>query len=154
MKYFDNPWARVGFGLVIVIVLGFTLKSQLFTNVQVPTQLAVVGGDGTPWTKVSIGPNGSVGNTSAIAVGLDGFARIVYYNSTSNDLKFVRCADINCSTKTTTVLDPKGTRYARPSIVIASDGLARISYYDNNTYDIKTITKEFEIADREDWDEY
>jgi hypothetical protein len=71
----------------------------------------------------------TVGSANDIVMGSDGFARIAYYASSDNDLKFAQCTNDDCSTNVLTTISTAGTGGAQPSIAIAaSDGFARISY--------------------------
>ena len=85
--------------------------------------------------------SGDIGEYTSIALGADGFARISYYDTSSNkDLKFVRCTNMDCTAKNIATLDSSGdVGYRYTSIAIGSDGFARISYYDNTNDDLKFI---------------
>lgn len=73
---------------------------------------------------------GDVGEYGSIVLGSDGFARISYYDASNKDLKFVRCTNIDCTTKNITTVDTSDGQYS--SMVLGSDGFARIAYYDGD----------------------
>jgi hypothetical protein len=56
----------------------------------------------------TVDSTGSVGSLSSLTVGADGFARIVYYDSTNATLKFVQCTNADCSGKNLTSLTTSG----------------------------------------------
>ncbi|OHA46729.1 MAG: hypothetical protein A3A80_02620 [Candidatus Terrybacteria bacterium RIFCSPLOWO2_01_FULL_44_24] len=83
----------------------------------------------------TVDSTGDVGyRYSSIYLGSDDFARISYYDNTSNnrDLKFVRCTNNDCTNKNITSADTTGDVGQFSSMALGSDGYARISYYDNS----------------------
>ena len=77
----------------------------------------------------------------AIAIGIDGFPVIVFLDAEDDDLTFVHCANIVCSSNNNVirVLDSAGTVGFDPSIAIGADGLPVISYRDGSDNDLKFI---------------
>ena len=81
---------------------------------------------------------GDVGDCSSIAVGVDGFPLISYYDATNDNLKVAHCEDDGCTSATITVLDSIGGPYcAGTSVAIGADGLGLIGYIDETTYELK-----------------
>ena len=79
---------------------------------------------------------GSVGTYSSLALGLDGFARISYIDDASNDnLKFIRCADDDCSSPTRATVDSSPEVDEATSIALDSNDFAYITYYDDGSDD-------------------
>ena len=79
---------------------------------------------------------GDVGRYSSIAVGVDGFPLISYYDATNENLKVAHCEDDRCTSATITVLDSIGTNSTN-SVAIGSDGLGLIGYIDQISYELK-----------------
>ncbi|MBI2450904.1 MAG: hypothetical protein HYV52_00995 [Parcubacteria group bacterium] len=78
----------------------------------------------------TIDSSGDVGfRYTSIAIALDGLARISYYNNTNGDLKYVQCANDDCTTKNIATIDSSGDVGQFNSLALGTDGLARISYY-------------------------
>jgi DNA-binding transcriptional MerR regulator len=98
----------------------------------------------SPWmiSTIDANPGWPTGENSAITVGSDYFARITYgaYDPASGSgvLKYILCESLDCSSKTTTIIDSPNY-YDYVSIVLGSDGFARISYYDTTSDDLKFI---------------
>jgi len=68
-------------------------------------------------------------NQKPMAIGLDGFARIVYVQADSyTDVHYVQCLNDNCSQKNDTVVATDSNGVDQPVIKIGSDGYARIVY--------------------------
>ena len=82
---------------------------------------------------------GSVGKYASLTMGSDGFARISYYDDTSDNLKFVRCTNDDCTTKNITTVDSGGDVGKYTAIALGSDGFARISYFDDSNNDLKFV---------------
>jgi len=65
---------------------------------------------------------------SAIAIGTDNFAVIVYYDDQNDSLKFIKCLSVDCSLwKPGITLDGPGVG-EEPSVAIGTDGFPVISY--------------------------
>lgn len=75
----------------------------------------------------------------SMALGSDGMARIGYQFAPSEDLKFIRCTDIDCVNKKVSTLDSNGNVGYRASLVLGVDGLARIVYQDITNLRVKFI---------------
>lgn len=73
-----------------------------------------------------------VGQYSSIAIGLDGFPVISYYDVTNGDLDVAKCDDASCSSATITVLDSTDVVGLYTSIAIMITGNPVISYYDSD----------------------
>lgn len=66
------------------------------------------------------------------AIGPDGFVRYLYFDNGSQDLHFVRCSDIDCTARTTTLIASSVNDVDFPTVVMGTDGFMRIAY---TTYD-------------------
>jgi hypothetical protein len=79
----------------------------------------------------------SVGKTAyshtSIAMGVDGFARIVYdnYDATSA-LRLATCNDADCTAPTLTTVVASGNYLETSSVAVGDDGYARIVYVDSS----------------------
>jgi hypothetical protein len=69
-----------------------------------------------------------VGQYASLAIGVDGFPLISYYDGTNGDLKVAHCLDRACTTSEISVVDSTSTVGAYSSIAIGSDGLGLITY--------------------------
>ncbi|MFN7161311.1 MAG: LamG-like jellyroll fold domain-containing protein [Candidatus Gracilibacteria bacterium] len=78
-----------------------------------------------------------VGIYSAVKVAPDGFARIAYYDSFNQDLKYTQCTNTDCTTKNTRILDSTGDVGAFPGITIDPSGNAVIAYKDATSDRVK-----------------
>jgi len=75
---------------------------------------------------------------SSIAIGMDGFALISYYDTTNTNLKVAHCDDIACTNATiSTIAGDKVDVGSQTDIAIGSDGLGVISYTDNGSGALK-----------------
>ena len=83
--------------------------------------------------------NGDVGYYPSITIGSDGFARMSYKDQTNRDLKFIRCTNMDCTTRNIATVDSIGDVGNNTSIVLGSDGFARISYDDTTNGDLKFV---------------
>ncbi|MDP2632263.1 MAG: hypothetical protein Q8P25_00880 [Candidatus Curtissbacteria bacterium] len=82
--------------------------------------------------------NGDVGNGSALDLGSDGFARISYYDTTTDDLRFIQCTNATCSARNNNAPDTTITVSAFPDsfnigIKLDSSGNAQIAYFSNGS---------------------
>jgi hypothetical protein len=72
-----------------------------------------------------------VGWGTSIAIGADGNPMVAYYDSTLDNLNFLRCGNPSCTSgNVTTTVDEPGDVGSYLSIAIATSGLPVISYYD------------------------
>jgi hypothetical protein len=76
---------------------------------------------------------GYTGTTLSLAMGSDGFGRIVYGDNNNFDLRYVRCGDADCDAtgRVDTIVDSMGTVGYYASLALGSDGFGRISYFDS-----------------------
>ena len=88
-------------------------------------------------TPVTVDATGNTGYDTSIAIGVNGFPVISYYDGTNGDLRVAACADITCSTATTTTVDATGVTGEEPSIAIGVNGFPVISYYDVTNADLR-----------------
>lgn len=71
-----------------------------------------------------------VGQFSSIAMGLDGLPVISYYDSTSDDLKVLKCGSVDCSTgNVISTVDSTGNVGQLSAIAMGQDGNPVIAYY-------------------------
>jgi len=81
---------------------------------------------------------GTIGRYTSITVGADGLGLIAYYDVSVGRLKVAHCADVACSSATTSSLDAIANQEnQRTSIAIGADGLGLISYYDPANHRLK-----------------
>jgi hypothetical protein len=86
---------------------------------------------------LTIVDNSSTFLYTSIALAPDGFARISYYNSINQWLRYAQCTNAACSTSVLNTVDNNSGAGQFSSIAIAPDGFARISYYDSPNGDLK-----------------
>ncbi len=67
---------------------------------------------------------------NSLAMGNDGFARIVYSKSIFEEMYLIACTNADCSSKSVTAIDPERNTEWYPSIAMGSDGFARILYFE------------------------
>jgi len=83
---------------------------------------------------------GIVGNYNSIAVGLDGFPVISYYDLSNKDLKLVKCTSQDCSSfNTPLTLDSDDKVGIHTSIAIGLEGYPVMSYVDFTNASLKLI---------------
>ena len=82
-----------------------------------------------------------VGTYNDIAILPDGRAAISYYDATSGNLKYARCANLACTgTPLIATIDASANDVGQYSaIAIGADGLPVISYYDATLDDLKVL---------------
>lgn len=68
-----------------------------------------------------------------VAVGSDGFARLVYIDETYTALKFVRCTNLACTTKNITTIETNSNGLDSAVVRMGNDGFARIAYINYDT---------------------
>jgi hypothetical protein len=78
----------------------------------------------------------NVGATS-LTFGPDGLANIAYYDNNSDVLKFIKCFDHSCSTKSTQTIDSSADVGRDVSMVLGADGLPIMSYRDFTNGNLK-----------------
>jgi hypothetical protein len=71
---------------------------------------------------------GDVGFTS-IAIGVDGFPVIAYYDSVNGNLNFAKCNNVPCSSYSTSTIDTGGDVGNYSALAIGSDGFPVIFYH-------------------------
>lgn len=79
---------------------------------------------------------GSYPGSYIMALGSDGFARILYNDSSDGHLNMVRCLDEDCTTKNIDIIDSDNTNipgYYGAQIVMGDDGFPRIVTADDNS---------------------
>ena len=83
----------------------------------------------------------AVGRHSSMAISLDGFPVISYYDVSNGNLKVAKCALATCATFTLATLDgSSGADVGQDtSIAVAADGLPVISYFDVTNFDLKVV---------------
>lgn len=80
-----------------------------------------------------------VGKYNSLVLDSNNFARISYFNDTSNDLQFAQCTNEDCTNKNIATVDSGGSVGEYTSIALGSDGFARISYYDSSNSALKFV---------------
>ena len=83
----------------------------------------------------------NTGEFQSIAIGVDGFPVISYFDRTNADLKIVHCINTDCSnTDAPETLDSVSNVVGTfTSIAIGADGFPVISYFDNSNADLKIV---------------
>lgn len=77
----------------------------------------------------------NAGQYTSIAIGVDGFPIISYYDVTSTDLNVAHCTATNCSASTVATVDTAGG--TQTSIAIGVEGRPIISYHDTAGVDLE-----------------
>jgi hypothetical protein len=90
-------------------------------------------------TTTIVDSTGNVGGYSSLAIGMDGFARISYYDLTNQNLKFAQCTNDDCTTNVLTIIDHTGGASSSSITIDSADTFARISYYDPINKDLKFV---------------
>lgn len=87
---------------------------------------------------VTVDSAGDVGDYNSLVLNASGFAMISYYDSTNDDLKFVRCLSADCTSKNITTVDSnQNVGYRYTGIDLGTDGFVKISYHNNSNGDLK-----------------
>ncbi|HZU86292.1 MAG TPA: hypothetical protein VFF78_02340 [Anaerolineaceae bacterium] len=82
----------------------------------------------------TLGPEGVQRYGQSIAIGLDGYPVISYYDVGNQNLLVAHCEDVSCNSISTQTVDTAvGTNWSYTSITIGMDGIPVISYYDPAT---------------------
>jgi len=82
-----------------------------------------------------------VAEYTSIAIGLDLFPVISYWDLTNKDLILLHCNNVECSVRLAknTILDSGGSVGRYNSMAIGTDGYPVISYYDDTNRDLKLV---------------
>jgi hypothetical protein len=80
---------------------------------------------------------GSHASSTSIAIGVDGFAYISYWDSLNRNLMLAHCANVACMASIPKIIDSTGDVGQHSSLAIGADGDPVISYYDATTFDLK-----------------
>jgi hypothetical protein len=81
---------------------------------------------------------GDVGRYSSIAIGMDGFPVVGYYDATNSDLKVAKCINAACTgSATITTVNSVADVGQYTSIAIGTDGFPVLSYYENTSFNLK-----------------
>jgi hypothetical protein len=82
-------------------------------------------------TTIDDGAVANEGDGTDIAIGADGLPIIAYYTTTGGNLRVTKCANITCSSQTsTTDIETTNNIGRNPRIAMGNDGLAWISHWD------------------------
>ena len=130
----------------IIGAVGATITGEV--SVAMGTSSAVNQSWTTQNTDVPVGVNtgssftavdsaGELGTYNSLAMGPDGFARISYINDDSDDLKFARCLNNDCTSRVTTIVDSAGSIDKVTSLTLDQNGFGQISYYHDGNDDLK-----------------
>jgi len=79
---------------------------------------------------ITVDATGDTGLYTSMAIGVNGFPVISYYDNTTGDLRVAACSTATCSEKTLTTVDATGNTGLYTSIAIGVNGFPVISYYD------------------------
>jgi hypothetical protein len=91
------------------------------------------------WTYTTIDSDGTTGANTKIAIGLDGYPRIIFTDSTDDQFNFVQCLNATCTSKNITTLVSDSGAGGYSDIAIGTDGFARISHIDWDDKDLEYI---------------
>jgi len=108
------------------------IASLVLSNIVTPTSCAL--------SVSTLDNNGDVGRASSMAIGTDGFPVISYWDKSNNNLKFIHCNSVDCSTfDTPFALDNNGAVGQFSSMAIGTDGFPVIGYTDGTNSGLKVI---------------
>ncbi len=94
----------------------------------------------TSRTKTRLESGAVDGLWTSIAIGVDGFAVISYYDSSNFILKIAQCNNLSCTSNTVVGIDQTFDHFGQySSIAIGADGLPIISYYDESNGNLKVV---------------
>nr|MBA3468983.1 hypothetical protein [Herpetosiphonaceae bacterium] len=106
-------------GTVSLSVDTAVLQVRVSGACQAGSMIARINADGTvvcayadqrpSFTRSSVDTVGTVGQHTSTTIGVDGLALISYYDVTNLDLKVAHCADVLCTSATTTAIDTVGS---------------------------------------------
>ena len=96
--------------------------------------------DETSWMKGIIDSESEVSNVVSVAIDLDGYLHVVYYDTNGQDLLYATNADGLWKTE---VVDSTGNVGKHNSIAVDSADKVHISYFDNTNQDLKYATGSF-----------
>ena len=91
-------------------------------------------------------PTADVGKFNAIGIGLDGLARISFYDETNGDLEFITCASEDCTVHSQQTLDTGGDVGRYTSLAVAANGRVHVAYYDATNGNLKYIASGSELG--------
>lgn len=74
----------------------------------------------------------------ALAIGLDGYPRVVYYDGASSNIIFLRCTDELCTAPVKTIMLGDASADTM-NLQIATDGFGRISFYNTSSTALEFI---------------
>ncbi|HEV8359223.1 MAG TPA: hypothetical protein VGR28_02085 [Candidatus Thermoplasmatota archaeon] len=81
----------------------------------------------------------AVGSTPSVTIGADGFPVIAHRDETNGDLRVTKCANIKCTSSSSTSPDTANQVGVRPSIAIAADGFPIIAERDATSFDLRVV---------------
>jgi len=96
--------------------------------------------DETSWMKGIIDSESEVSNVISVAIDLDGYLHVSYYNLNGQDLLYTTNAG---GTWETEVVDSLGNVGRHNSLAVDSNGKVHISYYDSTNQDLKYAAGNF-----------
>ena len=142
----EPPTASIGEYTSIAIgedglpVISYLDRNLFGLKVMHCNDVACTGGDETTF---AVDTSGTVGLSTAIAIGADGFPIISYYDVDNTSLKVAHCNDVACSPfgigVTRTTVDNTGALGFYSSIAIGAGGLPVISYRDQDSDSLKVV---------------
>ncbi len=88
----------------------------------------------------TVDSTGDVGwRYTSIALDVNGFPRISYYDNTGDDLEYARCTNVDCSARNLRTLDSSGDIGQFSALTLDTSNFARISYYTISGGNLKYI---------------
>jgi hypothetical protein len=88
-------------------------------------------------TTTSAAASGPYPSSTSIAIGIDGYAYISYWDSSLRNLMLAHCSDTACLNPIPKIIDSTGDVGQHSSLAIGADGDPVISYYDATNFDLK-----------------
>jgi hypothetical protein len=163
VQVFVKTAASGGSAHVLVDVVGYTVghthDDRYYTESETDALIAAIpaGPEGPPGPQGDTGPTGpagpqygrtiaysprfdsvtGVGHDSSITIGVDGLPIISHQDFSNFDLRVTHCADLACTSATSTNVDTAGFVGSHSSITIGADGLPIISHYDSTNGDLR-----------------
>ncbi|MHA2065288.1 MAG: DUF2341 domain-containing protein, partial [Candidatus Thorarchaeota archaeon] len=129
-----NASVNIDAGTTYTFTVAYDLDNDSLT-------LDVDSGSGTSiaYNLYTLDSSTNVSAGTSIAIASDGYPRIAYFDEGNDNLLFIQCTAVDCSTKNTTTVDSGGDVGRKAVMVLGSDQFARIAYYDATNGYVKFV---------------